>query len=99
MRCDSHVCLCCAGAGALSGGGGYGRLGGIQQYSQTLRELVMLPLQLPQLFARYVHVKLPLAGLLNPAQTSLGFRVGALDTLILTKQRVHQVLGRGCYRQ
>lgn len=41
-----------AGAAALSGGGGYGRLGGIQQYSQALRELVMLPLQLPQLFAR-----------------------------------------------
>lgn len=36
----------------MSGGGGYGRLGGIQQYSQALKELVMLPLQLPQLFAR-----------------------------------------------
>jgi ATP-dependent 26S proteasome regulatory subunit len=41
-----------AGSAALFGGGGYGRLGGIQQYSQTLKELVMLPLQMPELFAR-----------------------------------------------
>jgi ATP-dependent 26S proteasome regulatory subunit len=49
-----RVCsvLVCAGAAAVSGGGGYGRLGGIQQYSKVLRELVMLPLQLPELFAR-----------------------------------------------
>ena len=40
------------GAAAVSGGGGYGRLGGIQQYVASLRELVMLPLQMPQLFAR-----------------------------------------------
>lgn len=46
------VVLSSAGAAALSGGGGYGRLGGIQQYSQTLKELVLLPLQLPQLFAK-----------------------------------------------
>lgn len=47
---------CCgsltAGAAAVAGGSGYGRLGGIQQYSQALKELVLLPLQLPELFAR-----------------------------------------------
>jgi hypothetical protein len=42
-----------AGFAAVSGGRGYSRLGGIQSYTQALRELVLLPLHMPQLFSRW----------------------------------------------
>jgi ATP-dependent 26S proteasome regulatory subunit len=41
-----------AGAAAVAAGSGYSRLGGIGAYSAALKELVLLPLQLPELFAK-----------------------------------------------
>lgn len=41
------------GAAAAAGvGGGYSRLGGITAYRSAIKELVLLPLQLPQLFQK-----------------------------------------------
>jgi ATP-dependent 26S proteasome regulatory subunit len=44
--------LFAAGAAACAAGSGYSRLGGIAAYSAALKELVLLPLQLPELFAK-----------------------------------------------
>lgn len=41
-----------AGHAAAAAGRGYSRLGGISSYTEALRELVLLPLQLPELFAK-----------------------------------------------
>jgi hypothetical protein len=41
-----------AGAAACAAGSGYSRLGGIAGCSAALKELVLLPLQLPELFAK-----------------------------------------------
>lgn len=43
-----------AAAAAGAGGQGYAGLGGVQGYAAALRELVALPLTVPQLFSRWV---------------------------------------------
>lgn len=59
MNCaatGSTNCTAAAGAAAVAAGSGYSRLGGISSYSAALKELVLLPLQLPELFAKWVTV-------------------------------------------
>jgi len=52
--CPLHLVTFTPGAGAAATGGvgGLCKLGGISSYNDALKELVLLPLQLPELFAK-----------------------------------------------